>query len=433
MAVIYKNLIIGSGPAAVAALMALNNSNKVAIVNGEYKGSKHIKSAHRKITYNLKNKKEGFCSDIFISKNKEKIFSISKIGGLANFWGQGFDFVNYKKLYNKKIFKNENEYKNIIKKIYFFFKIDFYKGSYYKLTNNINLFPSPIVKENIIKKELHLKTLKNTYEFLKKKIAITEYNSRVKKIVLNKKIFEIILADSKKIYSTNIILSAGVIGNSKILFNSNSSIKKITFKDDCPWVVFTFGMCQKFKKFIRNSYSTIGKDVKNSVFLSVYNLRRINIHFLLYYIFGINFPNFLKKIKFRFDYFNVFQIWSKYTIVKIHLSRNNTYREEAIYESASKKKLKKILKTLKEKKIFKLLCSTTRAGEGFHYHNMSIEIDNVKKKFLINEYLKTIYNKNIICVDASDAKNISPGPFTASEMAIAYKKIKLFFKNNQNH
>ena len=73
-------------------------------------------------------------------------------------------------------------------------------------------------------------------------------------------------------------------------------------------------------------------------------------------------------------------------------------------------------------KIHPIKFTQTKFGEGFHYHNLKIKKD--KKWYFFDEYIKIFFNKKIICIDSSVEKDINPGPFTITQMAVAYKKLK---------
>ena len=49
------------------------------------------------------------------------------------------------------------------------------------------------------------------------------------------------------------------------------------------------------------------------------------------------------------------------------------------------------------------------------------------KWYYLDDYLRKKYTKKIICIDSSVEKKINPGPFTVTQMALALRKVSLFF------
>ena len=153
---IYDFIIVGSGPSSIGALMAMKKDN-VAVITGERQNKKKINilNIHKKILFESKQK--NYISNIYKFK-KSSIFSINKVGGFGNYWGQGCEHVPYCKLIKKNYFKNENEYKKIINSIYNFFQVERKKES---LTQKKTLFyPSPILENSPLNKNTGLNSFK---------------------------------------------------------------------------------------------------------------------------------------------------------------------------------------------------------------------------------------------------------------------------------
>ncbi len=50
------------------------------------------------------------------------------------------------------------------------------------------------------------------------------------------------------------------------------------------------------------------------------------------------------------------------------------------------------------------------------------------KWYYLSDYIKKKFSNKIICIDSSVEKKINPGPFTITQMAIAFRKLSLFLK-----
>lgn len=416
---IFDFVIVGSGPSAIGALIGVKKKN-FAVITGEANHDKKLykKNIHKKILYEELNSNKSFLTNIFKSK-KNSIFSISKVGGFGNYWGQGCEYVPFEKLNNKKIFKNKPQYLKIINYIYTFFNIE--RNNRFIKLNNQFYYPSPLLKNSPNKNNTNLMSFKTAYSYLVNKKNFLSISSSVIKIKNINNNLEIKLKNKKKILTKKIFLSANTVGNSKILFESDKDIEKMSFYDDCPKKIYAISFNKKFNNFIKNHYSIISSKL-NNYFISTYNMQKIDLGFILFYIFGIKI-NSLEKYKSSFlGMINFFQFWNKSTRVQAILTRNMTYFEK-------KKTNQKILnysKILKSNSIYPIFVSDTRFGEGFHFHNLKIKKN--KKWYDLEFYLRKNYNNKVFCIDASNENKINPGPFTISQMAIAYQKINLINK-----
>ena len=144
---IYNSVIIGSGPSAIGALYSLKGNNN-AIITGYTNENNNLVSLnqiHKKIGYEEDNQ-VNFISNLF-KKNNDKLFTISKIGGFGNYWGQGSEYAIWKTK-KKKIFKDKREYLLILKK----FIISLRSIEIIKISNWMSLFLSKSdLKNSLIK------------------------------------------------------------------------------------------------------------------------------------------------------------------------------------------------------------------------------------------------------------------------------------------
>ena len=412
---IYNNVIIGSGPSAIGALYSLKGNNN-AIITGYTNETNNLISLnpiHTKLTYEEDNQ-INFISNLF-EKNNDKLFTISKIGGFGNYWGQGSEYVPYEKLKNKKIFKNKKEYLLILKKIYNLFKI--YRNNKSFKLNEFIFYPSPILKNSPNKNNTKLKSFYFAFKYLIKKKNINVIDFFVRKIHQSKNYIIIELSNNKKIQAKKVFMAGNVLGNANILFNSDKNIKKISFFDDCPLMIYSITLNSNLIKFSKSFYSLITRGKKN--FISCINLSNIGIGFLFYFFFGFKLK-ILDKFKIKLiNIFNFFQIWNETTKRKAFIYRDGSF-------SVSKKKtnissFNNFINTLKRNKIYPFKIELTPFGSGFHYHNLQI-YRNSNPNFLDN-YLDKKFNKKVVCIDSSSEKYVNPGPFTITQMCIAFKKI----------
>ena len=223
------------------------------------------------------------------------------------------------------------------------------------------------------------------------------------------------LSNKEKILCKKLFLAANTIGNTKIIFESDKGVQKTSFLDDCPYLIYGVTNNRVLNKFLSKSYSVIAPKL-NNFFISLYNTNKINLSFLLFYFTGYKF-NFLKKFNSKFLPFVKFiQIWDKKTKIQGFLERDMSYLVKD-----KKKDDNHHLDILNLFKIYTVKITQTKFGEGFHYHNLKIKKNN--KWYIFDNYMKKYFNKRVFCLDSSSEEEINPGPFTITQMAIAYKKL----------
>src|ERR1035438_10333032 len=89
----FDIVIVGSGPAAVAAMHALDKSQRIAIVAGNAISTTQASRVHPKIQAVASARDEfvGVTEELARRHGRRRpLFSTAAIGGLANYWGQQF-------------------------------------------------------------------------------------------------------------------------------------------------------------------------------------------------------------------------------------------------------------------------------------------------------------------------------------------------------
>lgn len=411
---IFSKIIIGSGPSAIGSILALKEQNyDTLVITGNQKKNKiNLKNIHKKIIYESEIPKIG---NFFFNK-ADVLFSICDVGGFGNYWGQGSEYVKYDKLYIKNYFKNKSDYKNVIEFIYSSFKIS--RDENKIQLNTGKLYSSPILKNAINKTNTELKSFKTTFNYLTKKKKIKVAMDKVVHLGKSKNIFILKTSMGKKYYCKKVFLASGVLGNAKIILKSDNSIDKLNFFDDCPWLIYAINLNQNLKYKISDKTSLISSNL-NSYFFSLYNMSKIKLSFFIFYFLNIKI-NFLNRFRCsRLNFLSFIQLWTQKTIVKFTIQKNYKFETVPCNKDNDFKKFKK---RLVKDKIFPLITSKTKPGNGFHYHNLLVYRNNKRVKF--SNYLKQKFKKNIFCVDSSVISKINPGPFTITQMAISYNVMK---------
>ena len=253
----YSNtIIIGSGAAAMGALLGLKRSKPLILdVGFDYKGRTSLQNLSIKSDQKVKNLKINSKNNKFVTAYNQELIKFKKtnfkgvvsyaLGGLANLWGGGVyrfdnndlkDFpINYndlKKYYNflskkifkiqgksdclKKFLKEENMHDNLKLQGLSNEIIENYYSNKKKINNN-NFF---IGKSRIALNKKEPKRLK--------KLSVFENQSLVNEIFNPKKIIKNIIKKKKLIYKKHILVkSFEQIENNIIVTTKNLKLNKI--------------------------------------------------------------------------------------------------------------------------------------------------------------------------------------------------------------
>src|ERR1700676_4064835 len=109
----FDKIIFGSGPAAVAAMHAMDKSQRIAIVAGNAVSTSRPSKIHPKIHAVASTRDEfaGVTEPLVRGYGRRKpLFSTAAICGLANYWGQQFVRFSVGDPWPRHLFKDYAEY-----------------------------------------------------------------------------------------------------------------------------------------------------------------------------------------------------------------------------------------------------------------------------------------------------------------------------------
>ena len=243
---LFDLVIIGSGPAAVAAISQLPVEIKVAVLTGSAKTREpRNHNAHAKIRTVASQRREtvGVTDPIEVMPFGKMLYSTSIVGGLANYWGQ--QFVGYEAndpLPN--VFGDFGEYKYFCQKIESLFYCT--RSS---LNQNKNGFISRLPRLLIGARDLPdagLFSMQRVFRKLceDKKVECSE--ATVTKIKIEDDGLCLYLDDDTIIRSRRVMLAAGVIGSLRIVMRSFRELSEATFRDHTPAIMYVLDPRQRF-------------------------------------------------------------------------------------------------------------------------------------------------------------------------------------------
>ena len=400
---IYKNVIVGSGPIGCHVLKKINDNS--ILITGETNNKISNNKIHPKIRVNLKKKTNKFTDLIYSKKNDFSIYSSSEIGGLTNYWGG--QFFNYAENENwpKKIFRKFSLYKKHLKLIDKTYPSLKSKTLIKKNNKNlcVNSFSPPLIKYPIVNRT-NLKKIAKNKIIHDRVIFFKEIKKNLIEVVTNK----------NKFYCKNLILCAGPIGNAIILLRSIKSIKCLKFNDDNPRLLLGLKWCAEKNLISKNRklFDTEILERKKSIIYGTvfsFNPKHFNSFFK-------PIINFIKSIMDKIFFYGIFWVNDEYNEITI------TLKKDKIKLSGNKINFIKdkvdMINNLNKINLKVLKVWDLKYAYGFHYHNLQV---NYKKKFIsLNTFLnKMKLKKNVHCFDSSVIDKIGNKPPTKTYLATA--------------
>jgi hypothetical protein len=389
----YDIAIVGSGPTACLSAIALRENLKkkikvkVALITGESNNLTN-NCIHPNFINSLK--KNIFEKFNFTQNIKFNLVSTGIVGGLANFWGGQLERFckNDNFIKNFKSFKEYNFYCDKVLEIIKVTEKKKYKKKR-RVVDNYQFNNPNIYKNNKIFSKIITNLIKE--KFLEKK------KERVCKVLFENNYFRLYFEKNKYIYAKKIILASGVLSNSKILLNSTKASHSF-FRDHYPHFLYFFDYKNYFKNLTKyKNYLSFKKNKKDKTILfgSLYDLGKFNLNELFFFLFNKELF-FFKKIKLGIlsRYLRPIQFWTNKMLIQFSMDKNFKLSKKINYNYKNDSEYIKFANILKKNLIIILRgCSFL----GFHYHNLNFVMN--KKIYNINNFLKKIYNKNIICDD----------------------------------
>jgi hypothetical protein len=426
--------IIGAGPCALGALTGLKDNQRICVITGEVPYDGSLRRLHPKIRSVAADRGErpGIADPfpLLCDKRQKLLFSSSKMGGLANYWGQQFISYREQDPWPTTVFDTYEAYLKAVHGTEALFEITascdirnkrfsddagMRVRSPYLMTGTPN---SPGCQLFAVSKAME-------HECTKRKICM--YNGRATRLARDGGDWLIHMRPGPAVKARRIVLAAGAIGTSQLLFASFPELTRIRIHDHTPWMLYTFGIERLFKKKQKSdlrhfNIATLegGNEESGQFFASVYDISKAELNLItsLFAGFasslfkGIPTPPGSGLIK-------PSQVWTTNTYGFFDITPNNvgvtascslSHKEDQI--------LTHFIAGLRALGIRVLRIEPTAPGLGYHYHNLNVALGNCKFEH-ITPFLSRASEGTIVCADASSLSKIGTRPPTLTGMAAA--------------
>ena len=438
----YDMIVIGAGPAAIAAMSAVPKGARVAVITGAVPSVVKPSSLHPKIRAesSTRNEPAGVAEVLNDFKGGVPLFATAAAGGLTNYWGQQFKAANVNDPWPRDIFESHADYLSECRQLDELFQIigghpvrsaiatsDGFSVSAPRLLLSSSSDPSGTSGE-----------MKGLFYEIANRMKFDIFEQRTRSLVKDGKLWGAVLGDGTKLNGVKIVLAGGVVGDAQILLRSFPDVQKATFRDHTPWMLYTLGLkgMPRTGSAAEPHFNQItleqNIDGRAAVFASIYNMRYADLNLLFASTIGFT-SRILGAIRApaAAALLKPIQVWTDTASDLVSVNRVGEALEYAASmpqsPPGSDTGFVAIRRLIESNRGRILSVSRTRPGYGFHYYALHLSCANAAPA-LVSDFLNARTDSSVICVDAGALDRIGCLPPTLTAMACARRLTKLNFQ-----
>lgn len=437
----FDIILVGAGPAAVAALHAFDGSQRVAVITGATVQRHPSSQLHPKILATSMARNESPGVETLLKREydvKKPLFTTGVVGGLANYWGQQFLRYASEDPWPREMFQDFFNYEENCDSIEQLFHLEggeqiragiqFDDGYHFRVPR--------LLMGSREDRLSGLFAMRHVFRRLTTSLGTQVFETRAEALSESGDMWRIHLQTGDTIAAPRIFLAAGVLGNSQILFKTFRDLVSARFSDHSPWMLYTIGLnsllAERPASAPRHFNAvTIEKFEGNRcfTFASLYDMERADLNLLLASTIGRAFP-FFREVPAPpgASFLKPVQVWTSKTVdnmcvdAKTNVVTAISHRHDNDREADVN--LLAIADMLKGLGARVLKVTRTSPGYGFHYHGLSVSFD--ENKFVhVRDFLDDRTGGAIRCVDSSMLQTIGLRPPSLTAMAATRSVVRM--------
>jgi hypothetical protein len=422
----FDVVLIGAGPAAVAALAAAPAGLRIAVLTGAVPTP--TAGAHAKIKAVAYERREaaGLGEGLpFDDPREGALFSTAAEGGLANYWGQ--QFIRYEPAdpWPSDIFADYAGYLQACGEIDALFHVSPAKdavvpvgGGYQARTPRLLLGAAEAPAAGLL-------AMRTVFRRLAAAREATLLARRAVRFETEAEGVRVILDDGSRIDAKRAILAAGVVGGLRLIMASCSDVVHGDLQDHSPFMLYTRGIGRIGRvaraDAVRHLHTLAIESVEDGrtrFFASIYRMSQAPMSLLLT---AVGLPPLLRgwpAPPFA-DLIKPVQLWTGLTRSRMRIGADG--RASAIDRPPPLERDAEALAFVRwlRSNHVQVSVRNTAPGGGFHYHGGELSIDGTSLT-PVRRFLEQRYGSRISCVDASVLGDIGCRPHTLTAMAAAF-------------
>lgn len=432
-AVRYDLVIIGSGPAAIAALDGMSGPLRIAIVTGETLPADRRTWLHPKVRAVAAERGEhaGVADLLGGGKQGSKsLWATAAIGGLANYWGQQFVAVDAGDAWPADTFRSHADYLTEVDAIESLFRV----GGGEALDG---ILPRPgyrlalprLLTGSTDVPAAGLSAMREVFATAAGKFSSDIVAGRAHSIAPDRDGWMVRLISGGAIAAKRVLLAAGVIGNAQLLLRSFTDLEAASFADHAPWMLYASGLRPLLRSrpdFAPNHFNALTIEQHDGAtctsFASLYDMSLADLNLLSAAIVGRCFSVLRGRVAPRAaSLVTPIQLWTRRSIVRIEIASMGTgivARSGGAMRSGRDPALADMTALLRTVGGRVLRTSLTAPGLGFHYHDLQVRPRGGAWRG-IADFLEDRTGPGVICVDGAVLDAVGCCPPTLTAMAKA--------------
>lgn len=433
-AVRYDLVIIGSGPAAIAALDGLSGPLRLAIVTGESSQPGSGAWLHPKIRAVAAERDEpAGVADPLGRAGKRRtrpLWATAAIGGLANYWGQQFVPVSSGDAWPADAFRTHADYLAEVGAIENLFRLEggealegilprpgYHMALPRLLTGSTNM---PATGLSAMREAFAMATVRFHGDIIA---------ARAHSIAPDGEGWTVKLFGGGAIAAKRVLLAAGVIGDAQLLLRSFTDLEAASFADHMPWMLYASGLRQLLcarPDFAPNHFNALTIEQHDGAtctsFASLYDMSLADLNLLSAAIVGRCFSVLRGRVAPRAaSLVTPIQLWTERSVGRMEIISTGegiAAQSRTVVRSDKDPALADVAALLRAAGGQVLRTSRTAPGLGFHYHDLRVRPRGGPWRG-IADLLEERTGEGVICVDSAVLEKIGCRPPTLTAMAKA--------------
>jgi hypothetical protein len=430
----FDVIIIGAGPAAVAALSAAPPGARICVMTGvaSFPLERNAK-VHPKIRAVAYERCEAPGLSDFLAFDGGRgagLFSTAAVGGLANYWGQ--QFVRYREgdPWPAEFFDSYSDYERTCWHIEAMFALTTPASESERNDAEIGggyVARTPRLLVGTDKEpQSGLNAMRRAFQGLAASRKVQTIPQRATSWTTDGGGVCVMLSNGENVRGNLLILACGVLGTLRLAMESCPELAAGRFTDHDPYLLHTYGLdrilrVQRADGILHINTLTIEsiEGGRSQLFASVYRMSRGSLSLLLS---AAGLPPCLRgwPAPPLLDLVKPVWVWTEASKVRYRFDRNcGTTIKIEVPNADADEALGQFVRYLKSRRVL-LRIAAAPPVSNFHYHATDVTVDGVTFTRL-HHYIEDRFKGRAICVDASVLGEIGCRPPTLTAMASAHR------------
>lgn len=424
-------VVIGSGPSAISALMALPPGMDVGVVTGSLSDAPAA-TVHPKIASVARERRElAGVTRLLPFAGGGALADTAAVGGLANYWGQ--QFVRYCEgdPWPREFFTDFDDYQATCEEIEAQFvctpgghspREPLYHD-YVASTPNLLIGTPKATSSGLL-------AMRNVFEAQATARRLSRYPVAAVRWEVTGNHARLLLADGSHLTARLLVLAAGVVGSLRLTMASHPEVLDVGLDDHAPYMIFLarrpraleLARCDGLRHF--NSVTVERFDGQTvRLFASFYRMSKGPLSLTLA---SLGLPSLFPRLypPRIVDWLTPVQVWTPATRMRYLIERDACEARlvsRPVIESDTE--LADFRRWLGSIGIV-IRIAHTRPGYGFHYHAGTVSAAKAERQSLV-AFLQAATGNRVLCVDASTLREIGCRPHSLTLMASAWRQTQL--------